>query len=224
MTRNTRSLAATGALLLAMSLGITACSGSGTAQPSTPAAATTAAEAPSAGENQPYFKLPEVPSFDVTSSDVQDGGEFETPQFSGLLGVEGGEDSSPHLSWSGFPAETQSFAVSVYDIDAPTGSGFWHWVVANVPASVTELAENAGAEGGASLPPGALALPNDAGMPRYIGAAPPPGSGPHRYVITVTALDVPELEVAPGASPAYAGFVMGPHTIARGTLVALAGE
>ena len=87
----------------------------------------------------------------------------------------GGEDVSPQLSWSGFPGGTRSFAVTVYDPDAPTASGFWHWAVANLPADVTELP--AGAGDGRELPGDALTLVNDAGMRRYIGAAPPPGHG-----------------------------------------------
>jgi phosphatidylethanolamine-binding protein (PEBP) family uncharacterized protein len=92
----------------------------------------------------PYDALPEVPAFTLTSTDLTDGEIVADPHLSGIFGLPGGEDRSPQLSWSGFPAETKSFAVTCYDPDAPTASGFWHWVVANIPVSVTELAAGAG--------------------------------------------------------------------------------
>ena len=124
----------------------------------------------------------------------------------------------PQLSWSGFPDGTQSFAVTVYDPCAPTASGFWHWAVADLPADVTELASGAGTEGG-SLPGSAFMLRNDAGIRGYVGAAPPPGHGDHRYYIVVHAVDVPSLGLPEDASPAYLGFNLSSHTLARATLV-----
>src|ERR1700733_2957537 len=124
----------------------------------------------------------------------------------------GGEDVSPQLLWSGVSDETRSFAVPVYDPDAtrifsvalcvrdgPMLSGFWHWAVAKLPASVTELA--AGVGDGSNLPGDAVTLVNDAGARRYIGAAPPPGHGPHRYYVTVHAVDVDKLDLPEDASP-----------------------
>ncbi|SNS11763.1 phospholipid-binding protein, PBP family [Geodermatophilus pulveris] len=163
----------------------------------------------------PYDFLPRVPDFQVTSTDVTDGAPLQTPQVSGVMGA-GGEDRSPQLSWSGFPEGTRSFAVTVYDPDAPTHSGFWHWAVANVPVSVTELP--GGASDGA-LPEGAVQLRNDAGFAGYVGAAPPAGHGPHRYFVTVHAVDVDRLEVTPDTTPAVLGFTLFSHTLARAVLV-----
>lgn len=166
----------------------------------------------------PYQFLPPVPSFVVTSEDVADGGELPPALRSGAMGVEGGEDRSPQLTWTGFPEGTQSFVVTVYDPCAPTASGFWHWAVADIPATVTSLPAGAGSDGGA-LPEGAFQLRNDAGIRGYTGAAPPEGHGEHRYYIVVHALDVPGLGVSAEASPALAGFTMFFHTLARGRVV-----
>jgi Raf kinase inhibitor-like YbhB/YbcL family protein len=132
---------------------------------------------------------------------------------SGAFGVPGGKDLSPQLSWSGAPEGTKSYAVTVYDPDAPTGSGFWHWAVADIPAAVTELAEGAGDDIGSGLPESAFQLPNDARAARYIGGAPPAGHGPHRYVIVVHALDTEAIGVPADGTPAYLGFTMSGHTL-----------
>lgn len=163
----------------------------------------------------PYASLPKLPTFTLTSQSLTDGGTLAKPQVSGIMGA-GGEDVSPQLSWSGFPAETRSFAVTVYDPDAPTASGFWHWAVANLPADVTELP--AGAGDGSNLPGDALTLVNDAGQRRYIGAAPPPGHGPHRYYIAVHAVDTEKLDLPEDASPAFLGFNLFQHAIARAVI------
>jgi Raf kinase inhibitor-like YbhB/YbcL family protein len=142
-------------------------------------------------------------------------GQFREAQVSNGFGCHGG-NVSPEIRWSGAPRETQSFMVSMYDLDAPTGSGFWHWVVADIPASVHSLVTGAGNDV-AKLPPGALAIRNDTGNTAYLGPCPPPGDT-HRYVITVTALKVPKLPVDPGATPAVVGFVAHYQQLAKATM------
>jgi Raf kinase inhibitor-like YbhB/YbcL family protein len=168
----------------------------------------------------PYDFLPDVPTFTLTSTDVADGVPLAAAQVSGIFGA-GGEDRSPQLSWRDFPTATHSFAVTCYDPDAPTGSGFWHWAVADIPVDTTELAAGAGDPVGAGLPQGAIALPNDAGMHRYLGAAPPEGHGVHHYYFVVHAVDVPSLGIPRTATPAFLGFNLFPHTLARATIAAV---
>ena len=163
----------------------------------------------------PYDFLPAVPSFDLRSDDVADGQMMSGNQVFDGFGMTGG-NISPSLYWSGFPAETKSFAVTCFDPDAPTGSGFWHWIVLGIPASVTELP--AGAGDGSDLPGDALTLVNDAGARRYIGAAPPAGHGPHRYYVAVHAVDVDKLDLPEDASPAFLGFNLFQHAIARAVI------
>ncbi|QIB47659.1 YbhB/YbcL family Raf kinase inhibitor-like protein [Streptomyces aureoverticillatus] len=172
--------------------------------------------------NNPFARLPEAASFTVTSTTVTDGAPWSPEQLSGISGVPGGKDLSPQLSWSGAPQGTKSYAVTVYDADAPTGSGFWHWAVADLPATVTELPEGAGDDTGSGLPEGAFQLPNDARMARYIGAAPPAGHGPHRYFVVVHALDVESIGVPAEATPAFLGFNISGHILGRAVLTATA--
>jgi Raf kinase inhibitor-like YbhB/YbcL family protein len=167
----------------------------------------------------PYEFLPKVPSFRVTSTTVRNGHPLPTAQLSGIFGVPGGKDISPELSWSGFPKAAKSFVVSMYDPEAPTGSGFWHWVVEDIPATTTSLARNAGALDSTTLPAGAIQLDGDAGMPRYIGGAPPAGSGLHYYYITVTALNESSTGLGATTSAALLNFEIDSHTIARATIV-----
>lgn len=162
----------------------------------------------------PYADLPDLPGFDLRSDDVTDGETLANPQVSGVFGA-GGEDVSPHLAWSGAPDGTQSYAVTVYDPDAPTASGFWHWAAFNIPADVTELPS--GASG--SLPGGAVELTNDGGTVGYIGAAPPPGHGTHHYWVVVHAVDVPSLDIPAEASCAFLGFNLFSHSLGRAMLV-----
>ncbi|HEX6510687.1 MAG TPA: YbhB/YbcL family Raf kinase inhibitor-like protein [Chloroflexota bacterium] len=122
------------------------------------------------------------------------------------FGCDGG-NKSPHLRWEGAPADTKSFAVTCYDPDAPTGSGFWHWVIVNIPPNVTELPEGAGNPGG-QLPGGALQTRTDIGQPGYVGPCPPQGDPPHRYQFTVFALGADQLQVSADTSAAIVGFQM----------------
>lgn len=167
----------------------------------------------------PYEELPKVAVFSLISEDIQDGEKLPLAQVSGMMG-KGGQDLSPQLAWSGFPTGTKSFAVTMYDPDAPTGSGFWHWAVANIPGSITSLSRSAGDDEGAGLPAGALQLKNDAGMARYLGAAPPDGHGKHRYIFAVHALDIEKLDIPAEATPAYLGFNLFSHTLGRGMITA----
>jgi Raf kinase inhibitor-like YbhB/YbcL family protein len=161
----------------------------------------------------PYELLPQVASFTLESDDVKDGERLANAF---VHGSAGGENHSPQLRWSGFPAETRGFAVTCYDPDAPTGSGFWHWVLPNLPAATKELARGAGS--GGELPAGAFHVRNDFGESAYGGAAPPPGDRVHRYVFAVHALDVEQLEATPEASCAYVGFNLTFHVLSRATL------
>ena len=167
--------------------------------------------------HDPYADLPQLPSFELKSDDIADGRTLATPQVSGIFGA-GGTDTSPQLSWSGFPSETKSFAVTVFDPDAPTASGFWHWAVVDIPVSVTSLDSGAGDDTGSGLPSGAFQLANDAGLTRYLGAAPPAGHGPHRYFTVVHAVDVETLGIPAEARPAFLGFNLFSHAIARAVL------
>ncbi len=171
----------------------------------------------------PHDHLPEVTSFTVTSDDMADGQQLSEAQVYSGFGVSGG-NSSPHLRWEGAPAETASFAVTCFDPDAPTGSGFWHWVLYDIPADVTELPAGAGSGSMEGLPKGAQHVRNDYGSKDFGGAAPPDGHGDHRYVFTVHAVDVEHLEVTPDVAPAIVGFNLTFHTLARAVMVPVYGR
>jgi Raf kinase inhibitor-like YbhB/YbcL family protein len=130
-----------------------------------------------------------------------------------------GKNISPALSWSGAPKDTRSFAITVYDPDAPTGSGWWHWLVYNIPASVSQLPAGAGNAGGA-LPAGALQGHTDFGTAGFGGACPPAGDKPHRYIFTVHALKSERIEVPDAASAAMVGFMIHANTLAQASITA----
>jgi hypothetical protein len=166
----------------------------------------------------PYDYLPAVPSFALESSDVADGQQMSDAQVYNGFGMTG-QNISPHLRWHGFPAETKGFAVTCYDPDAPTGSGWWHMIVLDVPVSVTELPTGAVSGDKSGLPSGAFCVRNDFGSKDFGGAAPPAGDLPHRYVFAVHALDVDSLGLDSDVTPAVAGFNVGFHTLARAVMI-----
>lgn len=134
-----------------------------------------------------------------------------------------GANVSPKLSWVNAPEGTKSFAVTVYDPDAPTGSGWWHWIVYNIPKSSHGLAENSGSEL-KLLPVGSVVGRNDYGAYAFGGACPPKGDKAHRYVFTVYALNTAELKLPKEASAALIGYYLNSHTIEKATLVSYYGR
>ena len=157
-------------------------------------------------------------AFTLTSNDLRDGEKMpETQVFNGMGYT--GENLSPHLAWSGAPEGTKSFVVTVYDPDAPTGSGWWHWIVANLPAHTRELPQGSGS-GRVALPGGAIQTRTDFGKAGYGGAAPPKGET-HRYIFTVHALDVDKIEVDEGASGAMVGFNVHFHSLGSASITAM---
>ena len=159
----------------------------------------------------PYDLLPSVPSFTVTSTDVSDGQPLKPDQVASL------GNTSPQLSWDGAPAGTKSYTITCFDPDAPTPSGFWHWVLVDVPADVTSLDAGAGAEG-ADLPGNAFMVRNDGGTQGFMGAAPPQGDQVHRYYFVVHAVNEESLGVGPDASPAVVSFNLAFKTAGRAIL------
>jgi len=132
-----------------------------------------------------------------------------------------GGNQSPQLSWAGAPAGTKSFALTMFDPDAPTGSGFWHWLVVDIPAGVTSLERDAGNRAGGPLPDGAVQVRTDFGAPGYGGPCPPEGDHPHRYLFTIHAVDIENLPVTADTSAAVVGFNLHFHTLARASLMGL---
>jgi len=159
----------------------------------------------------PYLLLPAVPSFTVTSSDVTDGQPLKDDQV-----AEHG-NTSPQLSWDDVPEGTRSFTVTCFDPDAPTPSGFWHWVLVDLPADVRSLDAGAGAEG-AALPGRAFMCRNDGGAKAFMGAAPPAGDQVHRYFFVVHAVREETLGVDSDASPAVVSFNLAFKTLGRAIL------
>ena len=156
----------------------------------------------------------------LTSGEFNDGDYLGNEQVFAGFGCEG-RNVSPSLSWSGAPDGTKSFALTVYDPDAPTGSGWWHWVVVNLPATTTGLPSGAGMADGSKLPEGALQVRTDFGAPGYGGPCPPQGDHPHRYLFRIHALDLDRLDVTPDSSAALVGFYLNFHTLAKGSLMGL---
>lgn len=155
-------------------------------------------------------------TFTLSSSDL--GGQATMEQVFNGFGCSGA-NKSPQLTWKNAPEGTKSFAVTMYDPDAPTGSGWWHWVVFDIPASSTELPSGAGTSGMTGLPKGAVQSMTDFGSVGYGGPCPPPGHGPHRYIITVHALSTEKLGLDASAGAPMVGFNLSQHTLAKASIL-----
>ena len=161
--------------------------------------------------------------FTLSSPTIKPGSMLTDAQVFKGFGCEG-KNTSPALKWSGAPSGTKSYAVTVYDPDAPTGSGWWHWVVYNIPASATELPEGAGATDGKGLPAGATQGRTDFGSAGFGGACPPKGDKPHRYIFTVHALKTDKIEVPADASAALVGFMLNANRLVKASFEARYGR
>ncbi|MGH6990316.1 MAG: YbhB/YbcL family Raf kinase inhibitor-like protein [Stellaceae bacterium] len=159
-----------------------------------------------------------LPRLRVTSPDIVRGIFVSQKQVANTFGCHGG-NISPEIKWSHGPDGTKSYAVTIFDPDAPTGSGFWHWVIFNIPPNVTELMPNAGDLKAGLAPKGAMMARTDFGVAGYNGPCPPPGDRPHRYRITVFAVNVPHLAGDENTPAALIGFELHFHTIAKGELI-----
>lgn len=160
--------------------------------------------------------------FTLTSTDMTAGKPLKAAQVFSGFGCTGG-NISPQLSWSNPPVGTRSFVVTAYDPDAPTGSGWWHWVLFNIPAGTSSLSAGAGTDP-AKLPTGAIQSRTDFGVPGFGGACPPPGDKPHRYIFKVTALKVEKLDLSPDSSAALVGFMTRMNSLGSAELTAIFGR
>ena len=158
--------------------------------------------------------------FKVTSSDITGGEIMSSAQEFKGFGCDG-DNLSPQLSWTYGPENTKSYAITAYDPDAPTGSGWWHWLVFNIPADVHELPTGAGSSEGEALPDGAMQSRTDYGSVGFGGACPPRGDQAHRYQFTVFALDTEKLDLEPDSSGALVGYFLNSHALQKTTLEAL---
>jgi Raf kinase inhibitor-like YbhB/YbcL family protein len=161
--------------------------------------------------------------FTVSSPEVRAGGKIAEEQVFNSFGCTGA-NVSPALAWRGAPAGTKSFAVTVYDPDAPTGSGWWHWVVFNIPATATGVAKNAGDPERKLLPAGSVQSRTDFGKPGYGGPCPPAGDKPHRYEFTVYALKADRLPLDENAPAAMVGFYLHQNLLGKAVLNARYGR
>ncbi|MGL4581708.1 MAG: YbhB/YbcL family Raf kinase inhibitor-like protein [Flavobacterium sp.] len=156
-------------------------------------------------------------TFTLSSKDL--GGETTKKQEFNGWGCDG-ENQSPQLFWQNAPAETKSFAITMYDPDAPTGSGFWHWVVFDIPNNINELVTNAGKTNSTLLPKGAIQSLTDYGIKGFGGPCPPAGHGYHQYIITVHALKTDKLGLDGNTTPAVVGFNLWANTLAKASIIA----
>ncbi|WP_284359507.1 YbhB/YbcL family Raf kinase inhibitor-like protein [Candidatus Phycosocius spiralis] len=155
--------------------------------------------------------------FRLSSTSIAEGAKLSPTQVFEGFGCHGG-NQSPQLTWTNAPVGTKSYAITAYDPDAPTGSGWWHWNVVNIPASVTELPTDASRKG--ALPKGAMEIRNDYGVSGFGGACPPPGEM-HRYIFTVHALGIDKLDLPKEASNALAGFMIRANSIGKASITAV---
>lgn len=162
-------------------------------------------------------------AFTLTSAEAKAGATLAAAQVFNGMGCTG-QNISPSLSWTGAPAGTKSFALTMYDPDAPTGSGWWHWMVYNIPATSKSLPAGAGDKAKKLLPTGAMQGPTDFGSAGYGGPCPPPGDKPHRYIFTLYALKVDKLDIPAGSTSAFVGFNVNANQIGKATFTALYGR
>jgi Raf kinase inhibitor-like YbhB/YbcL family protein len=155
-------------------------------------------------------------TFTIKSNDL--GGQFTNEFTANSFGCNG-SNKSPELNWTGAPEGTQSFAITMYDPDAPTGSGFWHWVVVDIPATIHELKQGAGDIKSNIAPQGSLQSINDTGAPGYQGPCPGTGEAAHRYIITVYALGAAKLGTTASTTAAITGFLLGKQVLAKASLI-----
>jgi Raf kinase inhibitor-like YbhB/YbcL family protein len=161
--------------------------------------------------------------FKLSSPDIKAGGKIPASfEFNGFGCA--GDNKSPALKWSGAPKGTKSFAVTVYDPDAPTGSGWWHWMVINIPADVSELPGNASAANSTTLPKGAVQARIDYGVNAWGGVCPPKGDKAHRYIFTVHALKTEKLEVPADATAALTGYMINGNSLGKAHFTAKYGR
>ncbi len=161
--------------------------------------------------------------FTLKSADIAPNATLTQEQVFNGFGCSG-KNISPALSWIGAPAGTQSYALTVYDPDAPTGSGWWHWVIVNLPASANAIAKGAGTADGKALPVGSQQVRTDFGAYGFGGACPPAGDKPHHYIFTLYALKVPKLDVPTDGTAALAGFMIHGNMLAKTSFTALFGR
>lgn len=169
--------------------------------------------------NDPLWRLPEVPAFDLASDDFEAGGALPVSARAAGASAPSGADRSPELHWSGQPAETRSYVLACFDPDAPTSSGYWHWSLRDVPGGLTALPAGAGDPDAGLTPACAVHGFTESRQQRYEGAAPPQGHGQHRYFFILSALSVAHLEVPADATPAVTSFMLREHLLARAVLM-----
>ena len=162
-------------------------------------------------------------AFTLQSGEVKPDGTIANAQVYNSLGCNGG-NISPSLVWKDPPAETKSFAVTVFDPDAPTGQGWWHWVVFNIPPDTLSLPAGAGDPAAGKLPAGAVQVRTDYGESGYGGPCPPRGDKPHRYVFTVYALKTDKLNADASTAAARLGSLIEANQIGKATLTAKYGR